>query len=122
MKALGKGSTYQIVYEDTKKAGIYTLELSIPSQVIEEREGIETKEYFAVNVDSEEGDIHYLSKEELLKNFKNLDIQYERDVETKASSLAGKQDVEYWRQILLFLFLLTLGETFLAMWFGKYNT
>lgn len=121
LQTLDKGSSHKISYPDTQTSGIYTVELSVPPQIQEEKQDIKTREYFAVNVLPQEGDINYMSKEELLGYFKNSDLKYEKDTETKSKSLAEKKDVEYWRQILILLILLSLAETLLAMLFGKYS-
>ncbi len=121
IQSLDKGGYHKIFYKDTYSSGVYTLDMAVPPQIQEEKQNIRTKEYFSINVAPEEGDINYMSKEELLSYFKDSDLKYEKNIETKSKSESGKKDVEYWRQILVLLGLLTLAETFFAMMFGKFN-
>jgi hypothetical protein len=122
IKSLEKGAAYRIQYPNTMKAGIYSLDLTIPSQIKEEGMHIATKEYFSVNPDPEEGDVTYLSKEELLRYLKVVELRYEQDLEKLRKTKEDKKDdIEYWQRLLVILLIMAGIESFLAMWFGRYT-
>ena len=120
IQPLEKGAAHRIHYANTAKSGVYHLELNVPPQIKEERLDVTTSEYFCVNVNPQEGDIAYIAKQELLQRLKTIDLKYEKDL-GKQKQQTAKKDTEYWQQLLLLLLALTGLESFLAMWFGRYN-
>ena len=122
LETLEKGAAYRIIFRDTNQSGIYQIELAIPSQIKAEHTALYTKHFVAVNVRPEEGNIRYMARTELLNYFKNFKIKYEKDLKSnKLKKQTTKKDEEYWHQLLIMLLCFTLAETFLAMWFGRYN-
>lgn len=111
----------RIEYRDVFKAGIYTLEYQLPSTTLEDTKGKDSRDYFAVNVQPEEGDLARLSREELLDKVKGLGVQYRKDAEQARQESKVNQQSEYWKPLLLLLLVLVNLETFLAMWFGRFK-
>jgi hypothetical protein len=119
---LGLGTNEsRIEYRDVFKAGVYTLEYRLPSVTLEDPKGKEVRDYFAVNVQPEEGDLARLSREELLDKVKTLGVQYRKDAEETRQESKVSQQSEYWKPLLLLLLILVNMETFLAMWFGRFK-
>ncbi|WP_372369269.1 BatA domain-containing protein [Candidatus Uabimicrobium sp. HlEnr_7] len=115
------GPPYKVEYTDTLKSGVYHLKFNIPEQVMKEQEILETTELFAVNVNPEEGNIHRLSQNEILAMLDGIKISFKTNVKEKNSLMGPLSDSEYWKPILLLILLLSLMETFMAMWFGRYD-
>ncbi len=107
--------------EDTFVSGIYKLNLDIPLQVREEQGEIASEYIFAVNVDPTEGDITRATKQEILNALKDINIHYSTRLQKNQSGGTSTSDVEYWKPILILLLILNGLETFLAMWFGRYD-
>lgn len=115
------GPPYKITYSETLKSGIYHLKLNIPEQVMKEQEILETTELFAVNVDPEEGDINRVSQTEILGLLDGVQISFKTNMKEKSNIMGPLSDSEYWKPMLLLILLLSLLETFMAMWFGRYD-
>ncbi len=144
LKALDKSlsstlskDVYRMYYSDTNKSGVYRLRLSVSNQILQERPELmklavaeaqesasksrrQLQEYFVVNVESEEGNIQCYNQSELTQQLATVEIKYEKNMEQEIKKTSQK-DMEYWKNLALILLLMTLLETFLAMWFGKYN-
>jgi len=137
-KTLDKG--YQIAYSNTQQSGVYRILMTIPAQVIQEKPelmrflnlpektepgqildaGYPVQEYLVVNVVAEEGNVVCLSQQELSQKFSELDMQIHKDLVLQVKA-APKKNIEYWQYILATLLVLSMLESFLAMWFGKYT-
>lgn len=117
MRGLGGGNEFEIVHEDTGIPGLYRLDLI--------RSGIadgDSVEFFAVNVDTREGDLRAITDEDLGLAYDNLRYQV-FDASERIQRLEGSQELlrgnEFWPLLLLAVGLLVLAETVLAYLFGR---
>lgn len=107
---------FRLDHEDTLEPGIYTLDLG--------REAASTaprRDYFAVNVETSEGNLRKLSREDFRDHFPDLRFQMAGDLGAVMPQGTGDRGREsgWWRQLVWAVLLLLFAETALGQLFGR---
>ena len=127
-KVRGERDRFRLYHGDTARAGLYELKFHtvLPSDKEEAKEPVRKTrlDYFAVNVEPEEGDLETFSEEELRDLLPGLDFGM---IDPAEASLFGRApsrgggDSEYWRHFLGIMLGYLMVEMVLALFFGRYR-
>ncbi len=105
---------FRLFYEDTRFGGVYQVEFR--------NADVETRrDFFAVNVEAEEGRLNKIVEDELKTLFPDLDIEVwtPEQMETEVKGTEGNiADYEIWWELLVAALLLKVVESILAWFFG----
>ena len=104
-------------FKQTGRAGFYEVELSPPAGI----ERPKRTDYFAVNVDPAEGDLHRVGPEELRRTLKGFEFRYVLGIPRTAEETDGPaaRSSDLWKHLLYAVLAILCLETFLAQAFGK---
>lgn len=107
-----EGERFVVRYEQTERAGLYSLELVNPVR--------SQRDDFARNVDPSEGELAKIEASVLTQQLQGLPIKYFTQPDAAAAAAADPpRGKEFWRYFLGALLALMVLESFLALRFGK---
>jgi hypothetical protein len=117
MEKPADGAGFEITHEETTVPGLYRLDLQRPN--VPEPDSVE---HFAVNVATEEGDLHPMAAEDFEAHVEGLKFQV-LDAPGTLREASRQQEVlrgrEYWHWLLSAVLALLVLETVLAWLFGR---
>jgi hypothetical protein len=104
-------SGLHLSWEHTDQAGVYQF-------VLRGKDGVETVQAVAVNVDPRESDLTSAGEDELRQAVGDLPVEYIRGIDRLAGS-TGEARTEFWRVCLVVAVLFLMTEQFLAWRWGR---
>ncbi len=108
------GARRQLSYEDTRHAGAYELQLTLPDET--------RAVLFARNVDPREGVLRRAGDEQTLQGWLGVEFTYVDRLKPAESASAEVTDRrEYWKLALALMLVVLAVEVFLAQRFGHYR-
>jgi len=112
VRAVPNGQAARLTFSETDTAGIYTLKI--------ERGGAVQQDFFAVNVDPTESDLHRIGPQELRRAFPDFRFRHVTGTSgTEGSLVDALRRSEMWKHLLIAALVLMCVESVLAQRFGR---
>ena len=105
------GRGLAVTWEHTETAGQYQF-------VLHRRDGGETIQLVAVNVDPKESDLATVGEDELGRALGDLPFEYVKGID-KLTGVTDTARTELWRVLLVIAFIVLMAEQSLAWWWGR---
>ncbi len=102
---------FRVRWNQTEVAGVYQF-------VLTRHNGEEEIRTVAVNLDPAESDLRPAVETELRQSLTEMDFAYIDNLDT-LGEVGGDARREYWKTVLIAVFILLMGEQFLGWWFGR---